>query len=75
MNLITKWCTIRWEVLCLKLLKNKNEYIKKIVICLCLTISLGGSVFITKGRYDDNKNIKEEVLEIQTKQIININYY
>lgn len=47
----------------MKLLKNKNEYIKKIVICLCLTISLGGSVFITKGRYDDNKNIKEEVLE------------
>ncbi|SCH03537.1 Putative amidase domain [uncultured Clostridium sp.] len=51
----------------MKLLKNKNEYIKKIWICLFLTISLGVGVFISKGVYDkmayNNKNIEEEVLE------------
>lgn len=53
----------------MKLLKNK--YIKKIGICLFLTISLGISVFISKGIYNkvvynENKQIKEEVLEVSS---------
>lgn len=52
----------------MKLLKNKNGYIKKIGICLLITISLGVGVFISKGVYDkvvydNSKNIEEEVLE------------
>ena len=47
----------------MKLLKNKSEYIKKLTVCLFLTLSLGMSVFISKGVYNEEKNIKEEVLE------------
>ena len=57
----------------MKLINEKNTYIKKISMCLFLSITLGLGTIASKSILSQDKNIRNEVLEASKIDIDFIN--